>query len=360
MGAQYRTPNFVINTADPRMAKEFGDTAERQRRELALSWLGRELPQWAQPCPITVKVGSHLGAGGATTFMFNHGEVFGWRMSIQGSRERVLDSVLPHEITHMIFASHFRQPLPRWADEGGATSVEHVSEKNKHRRMLFQFLRTGRGIAFNRMFAMRDYPPDIMPLYAQAHSVAEYMIAQYGRRKYVEFIGDGLESGDWHGAIRRHYKLDGTNELQQTWLAWVERGCPTLEQPQPSPTAPESAPSTAIAANESGGSSAASVYERGGRNQPPVEAVAVSQPRARVEPDPIHREPANDGWHAAGQSSPTARQPSVALADRGPSRQPVRTRPLVPVESQPSPATQVTRPPPTEPTRQIILEWQAR
>ena len=76
---------------------------------------------------MTVQAAPHLGAGGATTFQFQDGEVFGWRMSIQGSRERMLDSVLPHEITHMIFASHFRQPLPRWADEGGATSVEHAS-----------------------------------------------------------------------------------------------------------------------------------------------------------------------------------------------------------------------------------------
>ena len=55
-------------------------------------------------------------------------EVFGWDMKIQGSEERVLDSVLPHEVTHTIFASHFRQPLPRWADEGACTTVEHVSE----------------------------------------------------------------------------------------------------------------------------------------------------------------------------------------------------------------------------------------
>ena len=103
---------------------------------------------------MTVQVGPHLGAGGATTFMFDRGEVFGWRMSIQGSAERILDSVLPHEITHMIFASHFRQPLPRWADEGGATSVEHVSERTNTTSMLDQFLRTGRGIAFNQMFAM--------------------------------------------------------------------------------------------------------------------------------------------------------------------------------------------------------------
>jgi len=405
-GAQYRTPNFIINTADPRLAKEFGDTAERQRRELAVSWLGHELPRWSSPCPITVKVGPNLGAGGATTFMFDKGEVFGWRMSIQGSRQRVLDSVLPHEITHMVFASHFRQPLPRWADEGGATSVEHVSEKNKHRQMLYQFLRTGRGIAFNRMFAMREYPPDIMPLYAQAHSVAEYLIAQGGRRKYVDFVGDGLESGDWQGALRRHYNVDGAGRLQQTWVAWVERGCPPLQQ-QTAPNNPEAVPATAVASADAPVAPADS-FVNAPDGRPGVNALAVGQRRARPEPNLIHHRPragdgvaspprqgyssplpgdgnapnrlahATDGWHPAGQrGAAAAAQPRASLPVAPPSHTASvdgqtgggthGNRQLVPVDMRQDPSNptaprqaHVTRPRPTEPSRQIILEWEAR
>ena len=103
-------------------------------------------------------VGPHLGAGGATTFTFINGQPRDWHMEIQGSRERILDSVLPHEITHTIFATHFGRPLPRWADEGAATSVEHVSERTKQDQLLIQFLTSNRGIAFNHMFAMKEYP----------------------------------------------------------------------------------------------------------------------------------------------------------------------------------------------------------
>jgi hypothetical protein len=183
MGASARTPNFIVQTADPQLAEQFAQAAEKYRHDLAIQWLGEAMPDWSQPCTITVQVGAHLGAGGATSFLFDRGEVYGWRMNIQGSAERVKDSVLPHEITHMIFASHFRRPVPRWADEGGATSVECLSEKAKHKRMLVQFLQTGRGIAFNQMFAMTDYPPDVMPLYAQGHSLAEYLIQQGGRSR---------------------------------------------------------------------------------------------------------------------------------------------------------------------------------
>lgn len=229
LGAGSQTRNFIVQTGDPRHAAAFAQQAERLRRELAIAWLGHELPDWSYPCPITATVGPHLGAGGATSFVFDQGEVFGWRMTIQGSYERILDSVLPHEITHMIFASHFRRPLPRWADEGGATSIEHESEKTKHRQMLVQFLRSHRGIPFNQMFAMTEYPADIMPLYAQGYAVAEYLIQQGGRRKYIDFLADGLAQGRWAESLQKHYGIQDLGILQTQWVAWVAQGFPALK-----------------------------------------------------------------------------------------------------------------------------------
>ena len=97
--AQVRTPNFVVSAATPQLAQEIGAAAERYRKQLAIDWIGAEMPNWSRPCPIVAKVSANLGAGGATSFVFDRGEVFGWKMEIHGSRERVLDSVLPHEIS---------------------------------------------------------------------------------------------------------------------------------------------------------------------------------------------------------------------------------------------------------------------
>src|ERR1700733_3279060 len=172
LGASYRTPNFVVSAPTPQIAEQIGKQAEAFRRDLATLWLGSPLPNWSQPCPITAQVAENLGAGGATSFMFDHGEVFGWTMTIQGSLERILDSVLPHEVTHTIFASHFRRPLPRWADEGACTTVEHAFEKNKQQVMLINFLRTDHGIAFDKLFALKEYPHDVLPLYSEGYSLA--------------------------------------------------------------------------------------------------------------------------------------------------------------------------------------------
>ncbi len=140
-----QSENFIVLCHDQKLAARVSSEAERLRRDLAIHWLGEELPPWSRRCPIQVKSGPKLGAGGETRFALYNGNVGDWQMSVQGTPERILDSVLPHEITHTILASHFA-PLnvhvPRWADEGACTTVEHDSEQGKHKKMLVDFMRT--------------------------------------------------------------------------------------------------------------------------------------------------------------------------------------------------------------------------
>src|SRR5262245_33707203 len=92
LGAGYRTANFVIEAPTPQLAEKIGKAAEQYRRELAIEWLGSPMPNWFRPCPIRAEVAPNLGAGGATSFVFDkvkgNDEVFGWDMKIQGSEER--------------------------------------------------------------------------------------------------------------------------------------------------------------------------------------------------------------------------------------------------------------------------------
>jgi len=235
-GAHYETANFSVDAPCAVSAKQFAETAEQYRKDLAVLWLGKTLPDWSAKCPIVVHVGSDLGAGGKTSFVFENGEVFDWEMEIQGSYERILDSVLPHEITHMILASHFRKPIPRWLDEGMATSVEHHSEKANYRRMIRHFLQSNvqRCFPLNRMVAMKDYPDDPMPFYAQGFSLVEYLL-ECGRQfdnnehcRLVQFAQSAMQSGDWQSALQEHYGIQNLGELQLSWLKWIDTGNGTL------------------------------------------------------------------------------------------------------------------------------------
>lgn len=220
--ASHRTRFFLATAPTLELATQVAEAAERYRSELAIEWLGHELPDWQDICPITVTPKG--GAGGETRFEFDRGRPGKWRMIVQGSPERILDSVVPHEVLHMVFATHFGQGLPRWADEGACTTVEHSSERALQERLLYQCLTTDRGIPFNKMFAMREYPKDMLPLYAQGYSVTRFLIAVEGKPKFVNFVGEGLKTNNWTAAVKRHYGFVSLSQLQTHWLEWVRQG----------------------------------------------------------------------------------------------------------------------------------------
>jgi hypothetical protein len=240
-GHQVSTQHFIVTASDSRLARRVAEEAERFRKELAIEWLGKELGPWQDKCPIEVEIGMH--AGGETSFAFvtdgpgdprqQRGIPVSWQMKIFGPPDRLLDAVLPHEITHTIFATHFGRPLPRWADEGACTTVEHESEKYKNHRMLMNFLKSqpSRGIPFNRMFTLKNYPDDILPLYAQGHSVAKYLIMQKGRRHFLDFVDAGMIAESRGSALRawdhtasQFYGYKNLSDLQIAWLQWVGEG----------------------------------------------------------------------------------------------------------------------------------------
>lgn len=192
-----------------------------------MHWLGKELPNWPEPCPVSVNDGPSTPASGETKYTLVGGGVVDFRMSVSGTPERIIDSVLPHEITHTVMASHFAalgKPVPRWADEGACTTVEHQSERSKHDIMLVRYLREERGIPFQVLFALKDYPRDFMPLYAQGYSLSCFLISQGGPRHFIKFLERGMETENWAGATDEFYHYPMLGKLQTAWNSWVEDG----------------------------------------------------------------------------------------------------------------------------------------
>ena len=345
----FRSEHFVVSAPTAQFAREVCEAAERFRHELALEWLGTELPPWHDLCPIQVTVGQQLGAGGATSFTFINGEPREWHMDIQGSRERILDSVLPHEITHTIFATHFGRPLPRWADEGASTSVEHSSERSKQEQWLIKFLTNDRGIAFNQMFAMKDYPRDILPLYSQGYSLARYLIAQGGKRKFVQYVGDGMAWNNWTAATQKHYGIRSLHELQTTWLDWVRKGSPEISM------------SSAIAATSPSDPVQPMNYELGEDEDRVSGLVPLPSPVTPRQKQPAFTEAAAaadpsfassgelEGWYRRQRDQARQNATDPAADSRaGTSKQPIPNKPI---------QHHLGRPQAPQVPDQIILEW---
>ena len=302
LGAGFRTPNFIITAPTVEFAKQVGEAAEIYRDELAIEWLGKPLPgNWSSPCPINVQVGS-MGAGGATTFNFQNNEVYGWKMDIQGSEERILDSVLPHEINHTIFACYFRRPLPRWADEGAASLIEHGSERLRLRKIHDQVMGTSRKIPLKSLLDMKNYPQDkqqVLTLYAEGHSLADFLIQKSDKPSYVKFLQVAHEEG-WPAALKR-YDYESVDALEKDWDKWVLAGNPALNAPAGTKLASNKQPAAKNGVTIRGQSPDSTQPDRATKpdaEQPaaPVEVTAAAQPLSRESLTlPLLTQPARSG-----------------------------------------------------------------
>jgi hypothetical protein len=216
----YRTANFVVEAPTRRVARLVGEAAERERKAQALRWLGQQMPDWPEPCPVKVTL-TTAGSGSATSFKFDHRRVTGQSMQQEGTLDGILANSLPHEVTHTIFAHYFRAPIPRWADEGGAMLSESDEEQQRHEQMLWKVLDTpDRLIPLRRLLPMMDYPKDVTALYAEGYSLTRFLVGLKDRRTFLEFVKQG-EADGWDKAARIQYNCDGVWELEEAWLADV-------------------------------------------------------------------------------------------------------------------------------------------
>jgi hypothetical protein len=216
MGAEYRTQNFVVIAANQEIAQKVGQWAEHYRREKAILWLGKEMPTWPAPCPLRVNV-SMDGPSGETEFTFGSGGVSSQRMTIRGPLDRLIYSVLPHEITHTIFAYHFKAPVPRWADEGGSVLSEDDPERERHDKLVRGILNKNQQIPMRTLLALKEYPPQVMCLYAQGFSMSDYLVKRSNRQHFLSFVSHGMYYG-WDQASKSHFGHNSVEELEQAWL----------------------------------------------------------------------------------------------------------------------------------------------
>lgn len=217
-GASARTTNFVVEAPTAEAARAVARHAEVCRREIALQWLGKELPPWPRPCPVKVKL-TGGEAGGVTSFGFAGGRVSDQEMSVEGRLDRILASALPHEVTHTVFAAYFGGPMPRWADEGASLLSEDLRERRRHDQISLDTLARRGDMPLGRLFRVEEYPSDLMGFYGQGYSVSRFLVEMGGRPRFLRFVRDGLRAG-WDASAHAHYRFTDVRELDRAWRSW--------------------------------------------------------------------------------------------------------------------------------------------
>jgi hypothetical protein len=218
----YRSPHFVVEAPTAEIAARIARGAETNLRDLSQKWLAREPAEWGEPCQISVSLGSENNRG-SSTFVFREGRVVRQEMHLEGNLERILDGVLPHEMTHVVLTGYFGRPFPRWADEGGATLAEGELQTTQYREQMRRLLATpSRCIPLRELFGLEHYPRDAFAFYETGFSISRYLVGLKGRREFVAFVTAGMD-GDWNDAVRHSYGFETVEELQTAWLESVRK-----------------------------------------------------------------------------------------------------------------------------------------
>ena len=90
-------------------------------------------------------------------------------VEVEGLLDAILKSVLPHVITHTVLAHHFGPPVRRAGRRGRGGPFGRRDHRQRYEALACKILaEKDRAIPLKRLFALTQYPRDVMAFYAGA------------------------------------------------------------------------------------------------------------------------------------------------------------------------------------------------
>lgn len=213
-----QSSNFLVIAPDQPTADYVLSHAEQLRTELATSWFGRALPPSIGATIIHVELKPNENSGlfwpiGPSQRKFH-------KLWVKAESEQAVAEVLNHELAHVVFAAHLRQPLPAWIDEGAASLLDDEERKSIRRDMLDWFEETGNWPNLRDVMHQETMAANDMAAYTVAASLVEYLLSVNDKAALISFAKAGVASG-WEAALQREYGIASLADLQRNWQASV-------------------------------------------------------------------------------------------------------------------------------------------
>ncbi|MFH1045537.1 MAG: hypothetical protein V1727_01050 [Candidatus Omnitrophota bacterium] len=153
---------------------------------------------------------------------YSHKEIISFNLS-----NGFLDTVLPHEITHLMFRDYVGgNNIPLWIDEG----VAQWSEKGRRaqvRQEIKKQLAHHSPIPMDRMMSLNIGQVDndfIVELYyVQAVSMIDFLISRFGADKFIYLCRQLRDGKEFEEALRFAYpnNLRDPDDLQLQWTDYL-------------------------------------------------------------------------------------------------------------------------------------------
>jgi hypothetical protein len=213
--------NFTVLAPNQTLADAVVKQAEVFRKQTALEWLGKELPDRVGRSLITVDICAQKDEG--LTWPIDCRERTLHQVWLTTSVQRALGTTLHHEVVHTVLDSHFYpESLPAWASEGIASQADDAGRQETQRQVLARWSKAGRWPGLRSLFESARLDHDNLDGYAAAASVTEFLAERGGKTRVVEFASSGQKHG-WDRAASNCYGVRDVATLQTAWQEWVTK-----------------------------------------------------------------------------------------------------------------------------------------
>jgi hypothetical protein len=228
------TTNFRIyhaQTSD--LAEKAAEVAERTRGDMYRKWFGALAPDWKPKCELFLypthqdyrrATGAPADAPGHSDSKMDGGRVISRRIDMYCDNPNMLETVLPHETTHVVLAGNFGDRfVPRWADEGIAVHTEPRENIQQHLGNLLRLRQSRQLIGLRQLVQMEDdYPdPHLMDaFYAESVALVEFLVKEKGPLVFTQFVREGRKIG-YEPALQKHYGYRDFADFEQRWTQFA-------------------------------------------------------------------------------------------------------------------------------------------
>lgn len=237
------TDHFVIFHRNAYVAEKVARAAEYWYAAIIVHWTapGTYLP-WPRKCSLylyptreamTAATNVPPWVPAVSHVVGRDGQLVDHRLSTYQTVRMLNESILPHELTHIIFPQLIGYPsdLPTWIHECAALLEEPELKRQRFREAVRIYLADRVALDAQRLLSVTGYPPEdeAQRFYAQCHAMAEYLMANGGRTKFLAFAREvaALKEPDRARAAARllleTYGFKSLEAFDQAWRAFAQR-----------------------------------------------------------------------------------------------------------------------------------------
>jgi hypothetical protein len=229
------SPNFTVFTppvpsqaAANVYAKTVLERAEQLRKEIAIEWLGQELPPSIGQVLINVNFSNE--ADSALTWVKDHPDRKHHALFIETTAGQLPQGLLAHEMVHCVLATRYPHPrrLPAWLEEGIASQYDDAQRQQIRQRILSWFVTTGQWPRLLPVLTAQHVHSNDQEAYTLAATATELLLERGNRQKLLQF-GELVRQTDLDGALNQCYGIAGLAELEQLWKARYSRNIAAVQ-----------------------------------------------------------------------------------------------------------------------------------